>query len=91
MGHSDFIVSKSLKRDKVFYSDIYIYCFLDMPKNVFIKFYKLLLNGLVYHCREHDEVCSPYSVEPVFFKLLTLAPMMPKQVLGIGDFDYWRA
>ena len=34
---------------------------------------------------------SPYNVESVFFKLLTLAPMMPKLVLGIGDFDYWKA
>ena len=32
-----------------------------------------------------------YSVDSVFFKLLTLAPMMPKRVLGIEDFDYWRA
>ena len=37
------------------------------------------------------EVCSPYSVDSVFFKLLTLAPIMPKRVLGIEDFDYWRA
>ena len=58
---------------------------------VFIQFYKEILNGLVYHCREQDEVCSPYSVESVFFKLLTLAPMMLKLVLGIGDLYYWRA
>ena len=32
-----------------------------------------------------------YSVDSVFLKLLTLAPMMPKRVLGIEDFDYWRA
>ena len=53
--------------------------------------FTIFLNGLVYHCREQDEVCSPYSVESVFFKLLTLAPMMSKLVLGLGDFDYWRA
>ena len=58
---------------------------------VFIQFYKKILNGLVYHFREQDEVCSPYSVESVFFKLLTLAPMMPKLVLGIRNFDYLRA
>ena len=86
--HSDFMVSKSLKRDKVSHSDIF--CFQDIAY-VFIQFYKLLLNGLVYHCREHDEVCSPNNEESVFFNLLTLAPMMPKLVLGIGDFDYWRA
>ena len=86
--HSDFIVSKSLKRDKVSHSDIFR--FQDIAY-VLIQFYNSFLNGLVYHCREQDEVCSPYSVESVFFKLLTLAPMMPKLVLGIGDFDYWRA
>ena len=85
MGHSDSIISKSLKRLSNF-------CFQDIAY-IFIQFYKLLLNGycLVYHCREKDVVCSPYSVDSVFFKLLTLAPMMPKQVLGIEDFDYWRA
>ena len=85
MGHSDSIISKSLNRLSNF-------CFQDIAY-IFIQFYKLLLNGycLVYHCREKDEVCSPYSVDSVFFKLLTLAPMMPKQVLGIEDFDYWRA
>ena len=58
---------------------------------VFIQFYKTNFNGLVFYCREQDEVCSPYSVESVFFKLLTLAPMMLKLVLGIGDLDNWRA
>ena len=56
MGYSDFIVSQSLKRDKVSHS--VIFCFQDIAY-VFIQFYKLLLNGLVYHYREQDEVCSP--------------------------------
>ena len=86
--HSDFIVSKSLKRDKVSHSDIFRF---QNIAYVLIQFYNFFLNDLVYHCREQDEVCSPYSVESVFFKLLTSAPMMLKLVLGIGDFDYWRA
>ena len=56
MVYSDFIVSQSLKRDKVSHS--VMFCFQDIAY-VFIQFYKLLLNGLVYHCREQDEVCSP--------------------------------
>ena len=85
MGHSDFIISKSLKRLSNFLLSGYCLYFFTILQT--------LLNGyrLVYHCREKDEVCSPYSVDSVFFKLLTLAPMMPKRVLGIEDFDYWRA
>ena len=85
MGHSDFIISKSLKRLSNFLLSGYCLCFHTILQ--------LLLNGyrLVYHCREKDEVCSSYSVDSVFFKLLTLAPMMPKLVLGIEDFNYWRA
>ena len=41
--------------DKVSHS--VIFCFQDIAY-VFIQFNKLLLNGLVYDCREQDEVCG---------------------------------
>ena len=61
-----------------------IFGFQDIAYMFSYNFTIFFLNGLVYHCREQDKVCSPYSVESVFFKLLTLAPMMPKQSLIIG-------
>ena len=85
MGHSDFIISKSLKRLSSFLLSGYCLYF----HTILQTFIEWLPFG--YHCREKDEVCSPYCVDSVFFKLLTLAPMMPKGVLRIEDFDYWRA
>ena len=80
MGHSDFIISKSLKRLSNFLLSGYCLCFHTILQ--------ILLNGyhLVYHCREKDEVCSPYSVDSVFFKLLTLAPIMQKTSFGYRRF-----
>ena len=53
MGHSDFIVSKSLKRDKVSHSDIYIYIYIyiDIDIDIYIYIYiYILLSGHAKRC-----------------------------------------
>ena len=80
--YSDYIVSKSLKNDKVSHSDIF--CFQDIAY-AFIQFYKILLHGLVDHCREPDEVCSPYNVESIS-SITHLSPHDVKTSIGYRIF-----
>ena len=65
MGHSDFIISKSLKRLGNFLLSGYCLYF----HTILQTFIEWLPFGLSLQGK--DEVCSPYSLDSVFFKLLT--------------------